>query len=39
MNHQSDNSGDGIVTGNVDMAPEAIDGRLNMVSALYDLGR
>ena len=39
MKRQSDESDDGDANGKVDMSPEAIDGRLNMVSALYDLGK
>lgn len=39
MKHQSDASDDGAVDGKVDMSPEAIDKRLDMVSALYDLGK
>lgn len=39
MKRQSDGSDDSAVNGKVDMSPEAIDGRLDMVSALYELGK
>jgi len=39
MKRHGDESNDGAANGKVDMSPEAIDGRLNMVSALYDLGK
>lgn len=39
MKRQSDRSDDSAVNGKVDMSPEAIDGRLDMVSALYELGK
>jgi hypothetical protein len=39
MNRQTEKSDGGADNGKVDMSPEAIDGRLDMVSALYDLGK
>jgi hypothetical protein len=39
MKRQSDESDGNVDGGKVDMSPEAIDQRLDMVSALYDLGK
>lgn len=39
MNPQTEQSSHREKDGKVDMSPEAIDQRLNMVSALYDLGK
>ena len=39
MKPQSEPSSHEKNDGQVDMSPEAIDQRLNMVSALYDLGK
>lgn len=39
MKRQSEESDDGASNDKVDMSPEAIDKRLDMVSALYDLGK
>lgn len=39
MKRQSEESDDSAVNGKVDMSPEAIDKRLDIVSALYDLGK
>ncbi|MFT4554833.1 MAG: hypothetical protein ACI8P0_005011 [Planctomycetaceae bacterium] len=39
MKRQSNESDGSTDNGKVDMSPEAIDGRLEMVSALYDLGK
>lgn len=39
MKRQTDESDGSLNEGKVDMSPEAIDARLDMVSALYDLGK